>query len=122
MKVKLQSIRNNGDLTRERAILNVLADDDIGHYLLLDTTYNGNSVSNLVQHPFWFPDGKVNQGDLVEIYTKDGINKIVRNPSGHLTHFIYRGLDKTIWNKEGDCAVLMDINEWTAKPVRVNEQ
>ena len=111
MKIKLLSVKANGDINHERVIIRVLADDDIGHYILLDTTYNDNSVSNKVQHPFWIPDTVVGQGDLVVIYTKNGVDKTIKNTGGSKTHFLYRGLEKSIWNKDGDCAIIMDINE-----------
>jgi hypothetical protein len=121
MKIKIINVKANGDLERERVVIKVLADDDIGHYILLDTTYNGNTVSNKIQHPYWVPDTEVKRDDLVVIYTKKGVDKTVKNSSDSNTHFLYRGLEKSIWNKDGDCAIIMDIKEWLFFPVKENE-
>ena len=113
MNINIKSIQDNGDLDNERVILKCLSDDDIGHYVLFDTTYNQEgSITNKMRHPYWFPDKKIKKGELVVLYTKIGVNKTVLKKSGITVHFMYRDLEKTIWNKDGDCAVLMDIREW----------
>jgi len=121
MNIRIIDVKNKGDIDRERVVLLVSANDDVGHYLILDTTYDGDNVSNKVQHPCWIPDAPVRKGDLVVIYTKSGVDKAIRNKDGSDTHFFYRGLDKSIWNKDGDCAILMDIREWAMKPIVSNE-
>lgn len=113
MKIKLRAVKDSGDLPNERVVLKALRDDDIGHYVLFDTTYTqSGAVSNKMRHPYWLPDMEVSEGDLIVIYTKAGVDKTTTNSSGTTVHFVYRGLEKTIWNMGGDCAVLMDIREW----------
>ena len=116
MNVKIKYIRNPGDLNKERLVLKVLRDDDIGYYLVLDTTSNDDgSISNLVRHPYWFPDKKVKSGDMVVLYTKNGKESKKANKNGSTSHFFYRGMDKTVWNKNDDCAVIIHISNWDVK-------
>jgi len=116
MKVKIRAIRNAGELPDERLVLTVLRDCDIGYYLTFDTTYTEDGkVSNLVRHPYWFPDKDVRAGDTVVLYTKDGKQSQKTNDDGSTSHFFYRRLARTIWNKTGDCAVILEISTWTSK-------
>lgn len=116
MNVKIRTIRDNGIANKERLVLQVLRDDDIGYYIVFDTTFTGEgAVSNKVRHSYWFPDKKVRARDLVVLYTKIGIQSEKQNRDGTTSHFFYWGLDKTIWNKKGDCAVLLEVKDWRAK-------
>jgi hypothetical protein len=123
MNVEIRSIRDPGDLANERLVLRVLKDCDIGRYLTFDTTYTQDGkVSNLVRHPYWFPDKEVNAGDLVVLYTKTGRRSQLSNDDGSSSHFFYRGLDRTIWNQSGDCAVVLEILNWTTKGYESRQQ
>ena len=97
-------------------MLRVLNECNIGYYLVLDSTYTpDDNVSNLVRHPYWFPDEDVSAGDLVVLYTKAGKQSVKHNKNGSSSHFFYRGLDKTVWNQTSDCAVVLEIASWTSK-------
>lgn len=116
MNVKIKYVRNPGELNKERLVLKVLRDDDIGYYLVLDTTFTSDGgISNLVRHPYWFPDKKVKSGDIVVLYTKSGSESKKTNKDGSTSHFFYRGIDRTVWNKDEDCAVVLHITNWDAK-------
>lgn len=116
MNIKIRAIRNSGVADKERLVLQVLRDDDIGYYVVFDTTFTEDGkISNKVRHSYWFPDKKVRIGDLVILYTKPGTQSESQNEDGSTAHFFYWGLDKTIWNKEGDCAVLLEARNWSAK-------
>lgn len=116
MNVAIRSIRSAGNLENERMVLKVLKDCDIGRYLTFDSTYTGEGkVSNLVRHPYWIPDREVKAGDLVIIYTKSGKQSQRTNSDGSTSHFFYRGLERTIWNQSGDCAVVVEIADWNSK-------
>ncbi|HUU56532.1 MAG TPA: hypothetical protein VMW93_04250 [bacterium] len=116
MNIEIKAIRDSGTKDKERIVLRVLKDEDIGFYVIFDTTFTeeGN-ISNKVRHSFWFPDKKVRAGDLVVLYTKRGQAKEREKPRGITTHFFYWGLDKTIWNEEGDCGVLLKVSNWDVK-------
>ena len=118
MKVKIKEIIDHGH-SDERIVLNVIEDIDIGEYLVMDTTYtkDGN-VSNKVRHPYWFPDKKIKKGDLVILYSKKGTQSETKNQSGSTSHFFFWGLDSNVWNNDGDCALLLHVNEWDAHKVK----
>jgi len=66
MKVKIRNVVDHGH-SDERIVLDVIADTDIGEYMILDTTYTSSgAVSNKATHPYWFPDQKTKEGDVVE--------------------------------------------------------
>ena len=122
MKFKLLYVKDSGDLSEERIVLKALAKADIGHYMLCDTTYNEDgTVSNKLRHTFWFPDLVAEEGDFISLYTKKGTNKNHDNKAKTTTHCVHWGLDKTIWNKEGDGAVLFEIGNWSAKNILAKE-
>jgi hypothetical protein len=116
MKVEIKAIIKPGVLENERLVLRVLQNCDIGYYVALDSTYrqDGN-ISNLVRHPYWFPDRQVATGDRVILYTKVGKRSSKTNKDGSVSHFFYRDMERTIWNKETDCAVVFELNTWTSK-------
>jgi len=116
MKVKLLSTKDNGNLDRERAILEVLVRTDIGRYIICDTTfYEDGKVSNLLRHVYWFSDKVVEKGDYVVLFTNKGKNVQYRNRSGSTTHKFYWGLDHTVWNNSDDGGVLFFIGDWMSK-------
>lgn len=123
MMVEIRYIKHPGELKDERLVLKVLKDCDIGMYLTFDTTYTEDGkVSNLVRHPYWFPDKKVKAGDLVVLYTKKGEQSEKKNTDGSTSHFFYRGLERTIWNQSADCAVLLEISTWTTRGYDLAQQ
>jgi hypothetical protein len=116
MNVKLISVENKGDLEKEAVWLDVVDDADIGNYALCDTTYTDEEakrVSNRLRHFYWFPDRPVKKGDYVKLYTKVGKPTTWTNKRGTTTHVFYWGLMETVWNQDGDCAVLFQIADWS---------
>lgn len=65
-----------------------------------------------IRHTYWFPDKNVNKGDLISVWTKSGENKKTTSKSGNPLHRFYWGLESAVWNDEGDCAILFEINTW----------
>lgn len=116
MTIEIKYVRDAGNLAKERLILKATSDDEIGNYILFDTTYLENDkVSNEIRHSLWFPDGEVKENDLIVVYTKSGKDSKMENENETTSHFFYMGLGKTIWNENGDCAVLMKISSWQNK-------
>lgn len=113
MDVKLLKIKDKSDLRNERVVISVLRDCNIGEYILFDTTYSDYQISNKLRHTYWFPDKKVQQGDKVILYTKEGEIKEKNNESGNTSHFFYWELNETVWNKNEDCAVLVNIKDYS---------
>jgi hypothetical protein len=113
MKLKIVKIIDRGVVDKERLWLKVLQDTDMEYHIVFDTTYTSqDSISNLLRHAYWFRSKHVRSGDSVVLYTKGGDPSSKQNTDGTTTHFFYWGLDKTIWNREGDCAVVFDITGW----------
>lgn len=121
MDLKIVSIKNTGDYTKEVVKLKVLDDCDIGIYLLSDSTYTSEGkLSNKIRHIYWFPDEKVSKGDFVWLYTrpkKSGDEDKWSNKSKSTTYAFYWGLKTAVWNDEGDFAVLIQANNWEYKKV-----
>lgn len=118
MRLEIISVKDSGNLQRERVVIKVLQATDVGGHLLCDTTYSDeSSVSNKVRHVFWFPDKLVNTGDFVVLFSGPGKDTQSTNMAGTLTHKFYWGLKETVWNKEGDAAVLFEIADWVSKRI-----
>src|SRR6266404_6319207 len=116
MKLDIISIEDKGDLSKETIWLDVLEDADLKYYLVSDTTFTGeNQISNELRHVYWFRSKQVKKGDYVALHTKDGTDSATPNKRNATTYHIYWDLGRTIWNKDGDCAVLFEVNTWKAK-------
>jgi hypothetical protein len=123
MTIKINYIKDSSTIKKERVVLRVLTDDELGLYFLFKTTENeDNTVANSVSNPFWFPDKTVKAGDLVVIYSREGTPSEVKNKSGSTTHFFYLDSPKTIWNKSSDCAVLLECKSWEVRSVGETEE
>lgn len=116
MKIKIQSIKDRGDLENERVVLKVIADGDIGRYLLAVGRYSDeNSVSTEFVQVFWFPDKSVKEGDFVVLFTKDGKRTEYGNKSESTTHAFYLGRSAPIWSDSASAAILFELGNWQAK-------
>lgn len=117
MKIKIHSIKDKGVLDKELIWLEVIEDlDDLDHYMVCDSTYtDSNHISNEHRHAYWFPKKSVKKGDWIALRTKDGKNTSATNDRKTTTHTFYWNLGRTIWNKDGDCAVLFQLTTWEAK-------
>lgn len=118
MDLEIKTVKDKGFLQKERIILVANSNTNAGFYLILDTTFNeDDEPTNLLRNTFWFPDKEVKKGDLVVLYTKAGYDSEMINNKGNKTHFFYWDLKKTVWNKEEDGAVLIEIQNWSSKKV-----
>lgn len=116
MKIEIHKILDKGIEKKERLWLKVLNDTNLSYYIIFDTTYTSETtISNVQRHAHWFKPRKVKAGDSIVLYTKKGYTSTNLNKDGSITHFIYWGLNKTIWNKDGDCAVLFEVNTWMTR-------
>ncbi|HHW9298814.1 TPA: hypothetical protein ACU3BK_000743 [Salmonella enterica] len=116
MTIEIKYALDAGNLAKERLVLKATSDDEIGNYILFDTTYvEDDKVSNKIRHSLWFPDQEVKKNDLIVVYTKSGKYSKIENKNKTTSHFFYMGLGNSIWNENGDCAVLMEISSWQNK-------
>lgn len=119
MKLQILRLADRGQPNKERLHLSVLADTNLIYYAVLDTVYLGGllgGISNLPKHAFWFPSLEVRAGDQVVLYTGPGQPKSEPTLVGITTHFFYWGQPQTLWNKVGDCAVLLEVAAWQTSP------
>lgn len=116
MTMKISSFANAGDLSRERLVLRVVADIDIGAYAVLcSRVFKGEVPTAGRNTAYWFPDQQVKAGDRVVLYTKSGVDS--KKPiEGHGTaHFFYWGLTNPLWAASVNTAVLLRVATWSHK-------
>ena len=67
MDLEILYIKDNGTLDKERVVLLVKEDCDLGHYILATSHMNaeGETFSSKIANTFWLPDQKVQKGDKV---------------------------------------------------------
>ena len=119
MSVSIVSVHGHGDFDKEHVLMEVLSDCDIGTFILADSTYTGeHKISNRLRHFLWIPDRLVKRGDLVSIWTKCGTETTVTDDRGRTIHRLFWGLKTAVWNDDGDCAVLFDVNSWQLFPAK----
>lgn len=110
MKLKIENIYNHGTLDKEHAVLSVLEDCNLSAYVLMDTTYDKDgNVSNKHRHVKWLPSVQAKKGDRVSVWTKVGSDTSVTS-DGTRWHRVYWNMNTSIWNNDGDVAVLLQIS------------
>lgn len=113
MKIEIVRLLDKGSANNERLWLKVLSSTNLHYFIVFDTTYTSeNTISNLQRNAYWFKSKEVRSGDSVVLYTRKGTRSETMNADGSTTHFLFWGLDRTIWNNEGDCAVLFEVATW----------
>ncbi|MDJ0388695.1 hypothetical protein QMO56_11280 [Roseomonas sp. E05] len=115
MKLKVLSVYNRGDATKEHVLLEAVEDCNANRYLLADSTFTGDGmISNRLRHTFWFPSKAVKKGELVSLWTGKGSNTEAANAAGTKIHRFYWNLGSAVWNDDGDCALLIEVSDWKA--------
>jgi len=112
MSLLLKHFRARGDLQQERVVMRANADVEVGQFALCRTARDGDSIYPTVYDTFWFPDGVVQKGDFVVLYTKPGTTSFKKGASGTTSHFYYWGRSDAVWDDVGVAAVLMHVGEW----------
>jgi hypothetical protein len=115
MKIEIQSIADKGAIEKERLVLKVRADTDIGDHLVIQTGFNDGEVTIGTYQTYWFPYKSVSVGDLVVLYTKSGKENTKELKSGRAAHFFYWGLDSSIWGRKDRAPVVLHAPEWVSK-------
>jgi hypothetical protein len=113
MKLEISSFADPGDHQKERLVIKVLADLDIGAYAVFRSSLgsDGNPTSGR-STAYWFPDDAVKSGDLAVLYTKSGQGGKKDIGGGRTAHFYYWGLDNATWGTSGNTAVILRVAEW----------
>ena len=118
MKVEIKSIADKGNYEKERLVLRVMTDTDIGDYLVIQSGFYNGEVSIGTYQTFWFSYKSVSTGDLVVLYTKPGKENQIELKCGKVAHFFYWGLDSAIWNIKNRSPVVLYAPEWISKSPR----
>jgi hypothetical protein len=86
---------------------------DLSRNMVCDTTFRDtDKISNELRHMYWFGEYLVNAGDWVKLMTGIGQPSVGKNDRGTKTHTFFWNLGRTVWNQDGDCAVLFQLNDW----------
>ena len=113
MEIKIRSFADAGSPMKDRLILDVLSDADIGEYLVLYSEASSDGGATAGQHAaYWFPDKNVKAGDVVVLYSKSGTNSEKKLEDGRVAHFFYWGCKSPMWGEHGWGAVLMQAKNW----------
>ncbi|WP_343658864.1 hypothetical protein [Chryseobacterium sp.] len=121
MKLKIKKVIDFGTHDSERVWLEVTENCNLDRYVITDTTYVGEKISNKVRHVHWFGPKPVKSGDEVILYTKKGKESTESINEGKNTrYFLFWGLDSYVWNNSGDAAILFEINTWKTTKVVPN--
>ena len=116
MDLKVIGIRNAGE-SMERLLIRVVKDCNLRGYIIIDNTYDEKgTLLNVNRHIYVFPDVNAEEGDIIRVYTKKGINSTTKGSFGKesvLYRNFYWGFDKdiTVWNKGGDTPFLLHYDE-----------
>lgn len=113
MKLRISSIADRGVPDKERLVLRIMAETDIGEYVILRTLVRGEAVTTGVKESYWFADKTVSVGDQVILYSKSGTPSEKILESGHVAHFYYWGhKGEALWTSSEFGAVVIHADEW----------
>jgi len=113
MKLKMTKIVDRGTHNSEKVLIDVLEDVNLEYYIIRDTTFSKiNRISNKWVHVYEFLNQAVKKGDKIVLHTKSGSNQINNLGEGKTEYLYFWGLGNSVWNNDGDAAVLYEINTW----------
>jgi hypothetical protein len=97
--VQITSVAGAGDIAQERLIMKASGQDDMGLYAVFNGKISdkGALVAGNVQDAYWFMNVKVNDGDLIILYTKVGTRSQKKTDDGITSHFFYWNRQKALW-------------------------
>lgn len=117
MNIKISDIKDYGNLDKERVVLNVLSDVDLGKYVLSSTVeLPDNRISANINNIYWLPDQILKTGDMIVIYTKKGERSNRQNEDGTTTYFFYWGLTEPL-GKDSKKGIVLFETTWTYRKV-----
>ena len=118
LAVDIDFVADKGDPTRERLVLRVRRNADIGDFVLIRTGFEDNQVTTEVINTFWFPYKPVNRGDIVVVYSKRGNTKHKELRDNRTAYFFYWGQDSALWDDDNVAPVLLYAPDWVGKAPR----
>jgi hypothetical protein len=113
MRLQIVQIYDRGVANKERILLRASAETNLSSYIVFNTWYiTPQAISRSPRNVFWFPPKPIKPGDSVVLFSGLGTPSESQNQDGTTTYFFFWGLANTIWNKTGDCATLVELNNW----------
>lgn len=114
MNIEIVEIKDRGNKSKERLVLKAKSNIDIGYYIVFLTQKTGaDSFASTPESTYWFPDRKVQEGDLIVLYTKTGKDSSTLNKSGSTSYFFYWGLNSPAFKEEKKMPVVIEAKGWT---------
>ncbi|MDE1645497.1 hypothetical protein [Klebsiella pneumoniae] len=110
MSLKIHGVKNAGEVGKEKLIIKVTADCNLINFMVIDCTYDDEGQSsNKHRHVYMFPEKEVNVGEYIILYTGSGTDRtgVWNRDNDTVTHRFYWGLDTTVWNEDGDEALIL---------------
>ncbi|ENU3034824.1 hypothetical protein ACE4MK_002403 [Escherichia coli] len=119
MSLKIVGVKDAGDDENERLILKVTDDCNLKDFMVMDCTYENGQVSNKHRHVYFFPNKSAQEDEYVILFTRSGTNRtgVWNSSDDTVTHRFYWGLDTTIWNEDGDEALVLKYDIVAKKTV-----
>ena len=62
MRIEIKSIAEKGNIEKERLVLKVKADTDIGDYILIQAGFDDGKVTIATYQTYWFPYKAISGG------------------------------------------------------------
>lgn len=112
MNLKIRNVVDKGDPKKERLIIRVLNDTDLGEYILLRTGLTEGVVNIGVESTFWFPDKAILARDLVVVYSRAGNTQEKKREDGTTVHFFYWDQPAAVWQSRTAGVVLAHAPVW----------
>lgn len=116
MNIEIVGVKEKGNIDKERIVLKTLSDLDIGFFIIFFTEKVGdNEFASGPKQLFWFPNKKINKGDLVVLYSKEGKEAEKLNTNGNTAHFYYANFKTSYFNDENKVLAVIEAADWVAQ-------
>ena len=118
MDLQFFIVRDPGDKEKERVVLKVMKNTELGNYLIATATENDDNktISSSLSNVLWLPDQKLKAGDLVVIYTYSNKKGKTNNIDGSTSYFYTWGLKKPVGDNKRNTIVLFET-DWCYRRV-----
>jgi hypothetical protein len=120
MKLEFLGIKDSGKIDSERLELRALTEVQIGQYGLFCALRSEDGITSFLRAAYWFPDGLVKSGDIVEVYTRDGDDRSLAREDAPTTHVYFWSRKAPLWDDERYAPVIFRLSEW--RLLRLAEQ
>ena len=113
--LRINSVKDVGDLDRERVVLRALQDTDLANYAVFSClVFDDKQIeSGDIPDVFWFESMDLKTGDFVVLYTKEGTERTKVSERGNKSYFYYWSKKQAIWTEQRR-AILVNTTDWTS--------